>query len=640
MGVFNGAKWIWAEQNAKPDTYGEFYQEFIWNGGRAVCHLSVDGDYTLFINGKFVASNQYGDFEWYKSYDTVDVTPYLSAGVNKIAVLVWYFGTDSQRYIKAQAGLIFEVKEAGQVRVESGESTLCRYSRAYGQGRKKEITKQLGYSFLYDATKEDDWLNGSLEGFAYAVAVQKQCRLVPRPNEKLQLLAPPQGKTVCKQSETRFVIDLGSETVGLLSFSFTSSAEQKIVISYGEDLQNGGVRRLIGDRDFSVEYVAKKGQNDYVHYMLRLGCRYLVMECESPVDLHYLTVMPQVYPVKVKPYTAKDERAKAIYELCVNSLKLCMMEHYVDCPWREQCLYAFDSRNQMLCGYEAFEGGNAAYARSNLLLMNEDRYPSGLMSICYPCGMDMTIPSFSLYYTLSVKEYVEYTGDTTLVRAVFPRICRYMDAFLSNRKNGLVYRFKGAENWNFYDWSKGSDGQFLEEEKSLPDAQINILTIMALTCLREICLRADLLYPYQGVEQELKQRTREAFYDDKEGAFSAIAGGQVFVEIVNALAVRFDIVSGKEAENICEKLAAKVWEQSSLSMKCFTYDALLKTNKEKYRDAVLSDIYANYGKMLAEGATATWETMDGAAAFENAGSLCHGWSAIPVYYLRKLNVIE
>ena len=272
--------------------------------------------------------------------------------------------------------------------------------------------------------------------------------------------------------------------------------------------------------------------------------------------------------------------------------------------------------------------------------MNEDRYPSGLMSICYPCGMDMTIPSFSLYYTLSVKEYVEYTGDTTLVRAVFPRICRYMDAFLSNRKNGLVYRFKGAENWNFYDWSKGSDGQFLEEEKSLPDAQINILTIMALTCLREICLRADLPYPYQGVEQELKQRTREAFYDDKEGAFSAIAGGQVFVEIVNALAVRFDIVSGKEAENICEKLAAKVWEQSSLSMKCFTYDALLKTNKEKYRDAVLSDIYANYDKMLAEGATATWETMDGAAAFENAGSLCHGWSAIPVYYLRKLNVIE
>ena len=75
-------------------------------------------------------------------------------------------------------------------------------------------------------------------------------------------------------------------------------------------------------------------------------------------------------------------------------------------------------------------------------------------------------------------------------------------------------------------------------------------------------------------------------------------------------------------------------------MKCFTYDALLKTNETKYRETVLFDIYANYGKMLDEGATATWETIDGAAAFGNAGSLCHGWSAIPAYYFRKLGLIE
>jgi hypothetical protein len=40
--------------------------------------------------------------------------------------------------------------------------------------------------------------------------------------------------------------------------------------------------------------------------------------------------------------------------------------------------------------------------------------------------------------------------------------------------------------------------------------------------------------------------------------------------------------------------------------------------------------------MLAEDATSFWETEDGAAAFGNAGSLCHGWSALPIYYLHKL----
>ena len=32
--------------------------------------------------------------------------------------------------------------------------------------------------------------------------------------------------------------------------------------------------------------------------------------------------------------------------------------------------------------------------------------------------------------------------------------------------------------------------------------------------------------------------------------------------------------------------------------------------------------------------------MKGDADFENAGSLCHGWSAMPIYYYNKLGVIE
>lgn len=40
-------------------------------------------------------------------------------------------------------------------------------------------------------------------------------------------------------------------------------------------------------------------------------------------------------------------------------------------------------------------------------------------------------------------------------------------------------------------------------------------------------------------------------------------------------------------------------------------------------------------KTIAD-ATTVWETADGAVAFNNAGSLCHGWSAIPIYYYQLL----
>lgn len=41
------------------------------------------------------------------------------------------------------------------------------------------------------------------------------------------------------------------------------------------------------------------------------------------------------------------------------------------------------------------------------------------------------------------------------------------------------------------------------------------------------------------------------------------------------------------------------------------------------------------GKMLDAGATSFWEMKDGWKDFDGAGSLCHGWSAIPVYFYAR-----
>lgn len=190
MSAFSTAKWIWMDENCSPDTYGEFYDEFVWQGEKTLCRISADSDYTLFINGKYVASNQYGDFPWYKSYDEIDVTAYLEKGKNKIAILAWYFGENTQRYYHAAAGLIYEVVEQDTVRAQSSENTLSRYSRAYKNGLRKKVTNQLGYSYLYDATQEDNWINGDLQGFAPSVLADKDCNLIPRPVKRVNCLHP------------------------------------------------------------------------------------------------------------------------------------------------------------------------------------------------------------------------------------------------------------------------------------------------------------------------------------------------------------------------------------------------------------------------------------------------------------------
>ena len=641
MEVFKNAKWIWVDEQSAPDTYGEFYKEIVWQGEKAICRISCDSDYTLFVNGQVVSSGQYGDFEWYKSYDSVDITPYLQEGKNVLAILVWHFGKDTQRYLKAPAGLIFEVEEGGQVCVESDESVLSRYSLAYKNGLQKLITRQLGFSYFYDATKEDNWTNGEGVDFTPSVVVEKNCSFVSRPVKKADILPAHTFEVITNKDNKFFVVDLGEEELGLLTLSFVSKAEQKIVVTYGENLQDGLVRRYIDARDFSVEYVAKEGQNEYTNYMLRLAGRYLQIECEAEIELAFATLLPQVYPATVKPFVATDKNAEDIYQMCLNSLRLCMMEHYVDCPWREQCLYAFDSRNQMLCGYYAFEDGNYEYARANLLLMSKDRHEGGLMSICYPCGVNLTIPSFSLHYTVSVKEYIEHSGDTSLAAEVAPRIKEFLDTILARKgEDGLLYRFEGAENWNFYDWSPHLEGQLYGSDTACADAQLNILTVMALRRFKEICALAGLEYPYGDTDLQLEEAIVAAFYNEEKQAFSVTVGGDEYVEAVNALAVVAGIATGIRAKIICQKLMRRELIPCSLSFKCFTYDALLKTDLEKYRAWILLEIRKDYKKMLESGSTATWETEDGAAAFDNAGSLCHGWTAIPIYYFKKLNVVK
>jgi len=629
--AFDSAKWIWSKPDAEIDEYAEFYEEFTWKNGKTEINISVDSDYTLFINGKFAASGQYGDFEHYKIYDTVDITSYLKEGENSVAILVWHFGCASSRYRPAKAGMIYEIICDGKVISESSEKTLARTSKAYLTGFKKFITGQLGLTYLYDSTKEDEWTVGNGADMTPAVTVNKQCTMYPRPIVKHDLLETKQGKLIKTKNSKYYLLDLGEETVGLFTFKFKSATAQKISLYYGEHIEDGGVRRHPGGRNFMFFYVAKEGENEYTNYMLRLGCRYLEVESEEPIELESAGVIPQVYPTKVKPFKAKDELDQRIYDVCVKTLELCMMEHYVDCPWREQCLYGFDSRNQMICGYTAFEDGNRDYARSNLLLMSKDTRDDRVMSICYPCGVDLTIPSFSLHYIIAVGEYTLHTGDITLVQECETKIRELLDTFIGNIKDGIAHRLTGRAHWAFYDWSDHSSGG----EGGIPDLCLNSLLIMALDSYEKVCEKAGLVFPYKGISSSLRVNAYKAFYNRNKKLCSMTVGGEDFTELANSMAILAEVVTGDEARYICDKIVKNELIPCSLSNKITKFDALLKTDEKLYMDIILGEIRCDYKLMLDAGATSFWETIEGASAFGNAGSLCHGWSAIPILYLNR-----
>jgi len=631
------SKWIWPVHGAGEDQYGEFYQPFEYSGQDAELRISADSNYAVYVNGKLATSGQYPDYPHYKVYDIIDLSPFCVPGANHLAIVVWYYGISNYSYVVGKAALRFELWLDKELASCSGSHTMARISHTYRNGYAKNITGQLGLSYWYDLTQEDGWMTGEADDFHQSVVVEQDLPMYPRPIPKFTMDAPCAAKLLKQENQKHFLFDLGCESVGYLSFSIRSSKEQKMLVAYGEHIADGGVRRLIDGRDFSVEFTLRAGQNAYMNPFRRLGLRYLEVFCEDAAEIEFMGICPTDYPVNRMEKHFESPLRQQIYDVCVRTLTLCMHDHYEDTPWREQGLYAMDSRNQMLCGYCAF--GEYAFPRSNLLLMSKDNRKDDLLSICFPNADKLTIPSFSLHYFTSVYEYTVHSGDRTLIQEIYPKLVSVLNVFIRHMEGNLLPNWTDKYHWNFYEWSDGLSGQLLKETPPCADAALNCLFVIALQHMHEISEMLGISEDYLSIAERVKKAIRQTFYDAKDCSFCNSTLDNRRSVLVNALGILSGAAEGTEAECLAEKLAdpSNGWTPATLSMVCFQYDALLKVNKEKYRSFILTDIDAKYHKMLDAGATSFWETEEGESAFDRAGSLCHAWSSMPVYYYHLLN---
>lgn len=631
--LFEQAKWIWCNENPQSDEYGEFIDTFTYEDGELYLSISSDSNYAAYINGTLAAWGQYADFPYDKVYDRVNVTEFCQKGENRLAIIVWYYGVESSTYYLGEAGLLYELSCNGSVLCKSDAGTLSRMSKAYMNHRGKLITGQMGLGYGYDFSKEDAWLLGELTDFTPSTLTGANPPLRIRPCDKLTLLPEVVAKECKRLNDTQVVFDLGKEEVGFLSFHIFSPCEQDIRIFYGEHLVDGCVRGLIAERDFSVVFRLKAGENQFLNPFRRLGCRYLEIHSEQPVEVNHLAIAPTMYLLEEKERPCLAEKENTIYDMCIETLHLCMHEHYEDCPWREQALYTMDSRNQMLFGYYAF--GEYKFPRACLELISKDNRADGLLSICYPTSIDYVIPSFSLHYVTACMEYMQYSEDKDFVAQIYPKLVSITDTFANHMEDGLVLPFEGARYWNFYEWRDGLSGADVDCSK--PDLILNALFSIALTNMSVIADTLGISNTYASQAVALNKRITEVFCNPENGLYYNFSDLSTYSQLGNALAILSGAASTDAREMICERLVTDTeMTPISLSMQCFKYDAWLKTDKEKYASIILEDIDRLYTPMIAFGSTTVWETDLGESDFENAGSLCHGWSALPIYYYHIL----
>lgn len=603
------AKWIWINDAPQKNEYAIFEQQLYYRGGSAIFTVCAETDYILYINDFVASFGQFAGYPFQKYYDEINITDYLKDGNNTITLSVRYEGVNSATHIDDGAGVIFSCTIDGALALYSSNNTLCGYDNRYVQNLQRAITGQLGLA--------SDMRWGTSKATKKCVEINKTLNIKKRPVKKPQI-----QNFVCAHPifEGSNIYDLGREEAGYLYLKVKSLSKCNIKIAYGEHIANGYVRYQIGGRDFSLNFEACAGECEFTQYFVRIAGRYLQVFMPQGVEILSVGVIPTLYPLTEKEthLTGLDRK---IYDTCVRTLRLCMNSHYEDCPWREQALYVLDSRNQMLCGYYAFE--ETEFQREMLAFISHGKRKDGFLELTYPAINTPAIPFFSIMYPVAVYEYVKYTNDTTLLDEVMDTMLGIMEGFKHRiDERGLIKDFE-KDFWNFYEWSECSDGLGDRDNYHLI---LNCAYVYSAERFKELC--SD----FTADTERIKEAITKNFFNEEAGVFSvSLRERDKYSQLGNAFALLIGLGNQKTVEALrkCENMIP-----ATLSMLPFVYDALLKydTDGGKF---VLTDIREKYGYMLKCGATSFWETIEGEGAFDNAGSLCHGWSAMPVYYLMK-----
>ncbi len=685
--IYKG-RWIWNTAAAKKNAYVNFVRDFDVDAVSASARLFIcaDTEYAVWINGRFVSCGQWRDYPEYRRYDTLEIAPFLHKGGNRMVIKVYYQGEPSMQYTVGIAGLWFRLENGSDV-IAGDEHTLTSLAEEYACGGMFKTTMQLGYGFFYNAQKDCDL-------FAKPVmtpsAVMGEVTLYPRPTKKLVLsddyarnviaqgyfMRGQEEETVAKtmqhdflssrlfeevfdgerslpgklsakdSKDLYFVIDLGDERSGYLSFDIDTSENACIEIAYGEHLKDLRVRTHVGGRNFANRCICKQGRQQFTYYFRRIAGRYVQVHASNfrHLTVYDVGIINADYPARhTGKFLCGDSLHEKIHDACKNTLLCCMHEHYEDSPWREQGLYASDSRNQMLCGYYAFS--EFEMPKSSHGLIARSMRPNGFVNTCAPCGIDLYLPSFSFIWFLALKEYLDYSNDCAALETLWPQLEFMLGEFTNSITDGLAVPPNDGKSWHFYEWTEGSRRgkpfRLLENVRpgdGFYDGLYNAFLCLALQSaagIARVLKKEAAVLRYEKLADVIKEGIRTRFYDAEKQVFASyVVDGQKthYGELMQSLVLLCGIPDGEQCRRLRSVLADKNNDlvKIMLSYTIYKYDALLQ-ERETYLPAVLEEIKERWGRMLFEDCKTFWESDGGAADFEEAGSLCHGWSAIPLY---------
>ena len=638
--------------------------------------VSADNRYRLYVNGvSIVAGPQRSDVMHWRLED-IDLAPYLHAGKNVIAAVVWNWGEHKPvaqhsfksgfllRGATAAEGILNTGTTQWKVIANTAYSALPVTREQVGgylcraAGRATHNAKHYPWGWQNTGYDDSAWHDAEIIRVArdrgsYPFNVsgwQLVPRSIPFMDEhpvRFQSVRRTHGLTtdgkfltntsaliVPANTKASLLLDQSHLTNAYFRMETSAGAGSTIRVTYAEALKDD--QGIKGHRDeidgksisgFVDIFDIDGGEHRQFQTLWFRTYRYVELNIETrddPLEIHNVDGLYTAYPYTLNAEFSSDlPWLKEMRAINWRVLQICAWETYFDTPYYEQLQYIGDTRLQALLSL--YMSGDDRLMRQAITHFDYSRIPEGITASRYPSDLGQYIPTFSLFWVAMVHDYWMHRDDRPYVQGLMTGV-RSVLAWFEDKVDatGLVGPLPW---WPFVDWTEGWGEGMAPGGKDGHSVFITLQYVYALQ--RAIELEKAFARPgeadrLQALADSLLDAVKNKAFDSEKGLFRDSLEETTFSQHTNTMA----ILTGAAPEHERQATMQRVLDDASLTQAGYYYsyyifEAMLEVGlAHRYIEQL-----APWQDMLALGLTTTPEKPPPSRTDS------HAWATHPNYGL-------
>jgi alpha-L-rhamnosidase len=645
-----------------------------------VIHVSADNRYKLYVNDKLVSTGPARGDTYYWNFETINIAPYLQAGKNTIAALVWNEGDyRPEAQISERTAFILQGDTEKEEVLNTNDTWKSIPNKAYhpltgvgystyyvaGPGEMLDMHETIK-DWATDSFNDTQWLpaqkidKGNPKGITNAFGWMLVPSSLPQMELKVQRLASlrmakgfnaPSGFPAAK---TAVIIPANTTASMLLDQSFLTNAYLTMNMSCGDKagisltycespmVNVGNTYQIVKPNRNNIDgykFVGRKdsitadGSNNQSFTTLAFRTfRYILVNITTKdqpltIDDIYGTFTGYPFKMNAKLETGNPENQQ-IMDIGWRTARLCAVETYFDCPYYEQLQYVGDGRIQAMVSY--YNAGDDRLARNAINLIDHSRIAEGLTLSRHPSYSPQIISTFSLWYISMLHDYWMYRNDAGFVKSKLEGARQVLSFFSKYQQaDGSL---KNLPYWKFVDWinktSTDQKGWDFGQPPKDDNGNSAILDLQLLLTYQQAAeMEAKLGLPvyaqqYRAKAAQLKQTIQNKYWVAGKGVYADTKDKDTYSQHANSLAILSGMTTGPNTLALAKKLETDTsLVQCTIYFKYYLHLAMVKGGLGNHYMNWL-DVWRNNIKM---GLTTWAEISD----LEHNRSDCHAWGASP-----------